>query len=178
MAGSDHLNTDQFKWWHGSPYGGPTDTPGSTGVHVGTREAARQALNARIGRRADGKDWDGSTEYGKTLLAGHNTLAQQGHHVVGYSSDNRHADDHFPDPERSSTPLHVKPALFPVEITGRMSNTEDRPHGDWQANGRMKGNLQRGTARSGYFYKNIAEDDGSISAVVPGWSHLKDLRKS
>lgn len=167
------LNPQQFKWWHGSPYGGPTDTPGSTGVHVGTQEAARQALNARVGHRADGKDWDGSTEYGKTLLAGSNTLQKLGRMSTGYSIGN--GEDHYPKPD-SATPHHLKPALFPVEIAGKMSNTEDRPQGDWQANGRMRGNLQRGTARSGYFYKNIAEDEGSVSAVVPGWGHLRDLR--
>lgn len=176
MAGSDHLNTDQFKWWHGSAYGGPTDTPGSTGVHVGTREAARQALHARIGRRADGKDWDGSQEYGKTLLAGYGSVEKLGGSPTGHVVDHGKGGDYYPDPEKSSTPLHLKPALFPVEIAGRMSNTPDRPHGDWQANGRMKGHLQRGTARSGYFYKNIAEDEGSVSAVVPGWGHLKDMR--
>lgn len=175
MAGSDHLNTDQFKWWHGSPYGGPSETPGETGVHVGTKEAARQALNARIGHRADGKDWDGSQEYGKTLLAGSNTLQKLGRYTTGYTVGT--GEDHYPKPD-STTPHHLKPALFPVEIAGRMSNTPDRPHEDFAANGRMKGHLQRGTARSGYYYQNVGEDAGSISAVVPGWGHLKDLRKS
>jgi hypothetical protein len=42
----------------------------------------------------------------------------------------------------------------------------------------MAGLHKRGKARSGYFYKNVSEDAGSVSAVVPGWSHLKDMRKS
>jgi hypothetical protein len=175
MAGSDHLNTEQFKWWHGSAYGGPTDTPGTHGVHIGTREAARQALNARIGHRADGRDWDGSSEYGKTLLAGSNTLQKLGRYPTGYSVGT--GEDHYPDPERSSTPLHLKPAVFPVQISGRMTNTPQNPHEDFKANGMMAGQLKRGRAKSGYYYQNVGEDEGSVSAVVPGWSHLKDLRK-
>jgi hypothetical protein len=170
------LNPQQFKWWHGSAYGGPTDTPGTHGVHIGTKEAARIALHARIGVRADGKDWDGTQEYGKTLLAGNNTLERLKQHATGYSFMHPNPEDHYPSAD-SGIPHHLKPALFPVEITGRMSNSESRPHEDFAANGRMRGHLQRGTARSGYFYQNVSEDEGSVSAVVPGWSHLRDLRK-
>jgi hypothetical protein len=83
MSAADALSPAQF--FHGSPYGGPTDTPGASGVHIGTQAAAREALNARIGRRADGQDWDGSSEYGKTLLAGHDTIARLGSYPTGYS---------------------------------------------------------------------------------------------
>ena len=41
----------------------------------------------------------------------------------------------------------------------------------------MHGQLKKGNARRGYFYQNDGEDAGSISAVVPSWSHLKDMRK-
>ena len=62
--------------------------------------------------------------------------------------------------------------MFPVKITGPMTDTV---HADFAANGRMKGHLKRGTAKRGYYYKNEAEDSGSISAVVPGWGHLQAL---
>src|ERR1035437_4098542 len=58
-------------WYHGSP----TGFPGLNGpIHVGTESAARQALEARIGVPADLQGWSGNREYGKTLLAGEDTL--------------------------------------------------------------------------------------------------------
>ena len=184
MSADEHLSPDQF--FHGSPYGGPTDTPGSSGVHVGTHEAARQALNARIGHRADGKDWDGSSEYGKTLLAGHATIRALGRYPSGYSYTSGQTGDHYPadvhmdkkgSPQPgSSTPLDAKPALFPVSIVGPMTNTPQTPHENFKANGMMAGQLKKGNARRGYFYQNMGEDSGSISAVVPSWNHLKDMR--
>jgi len=58
---------DPKVFWHGSPSG---DLRGSAyGLHVGSFAAAEQALNARIGVPAEGS-WDGTREYGKTLLAG------------------------------------------------------------------------------------------------------------
>ena len=59
-------------WYHGSPVG----EPGLGPVHVGTAQAAKTALEARIGIPADGKGWNGDREYGKTLLAGSDTLAK------------------------------------------------------------------------------------------------------
>ena len=184
MAASDHLSPSQF--FHGSPYGGPTDTPGPSGVHIGTQVAAREALNARIGHRADGKDWDGSSEYGKTLLAGSDTMQRLRRHATGYSYRVGDGKDHYPadthldrkgvPPPGSDTPLDAKPALFPVSITGPMTNTPGTPHEDFKANGMMAGQIKKGNAKRGYYYRNISEDSGSISAVVPSWGHLKDMR--
>lgn len=161
-------------WWHGTPYGGPSSTAGETGVHVGTREAAREALNARIGHRADGQDWDGTQEYGKTLLAGKKTLQRLGRYPTGYSVSVPQ-EDFYPgqhlDPMQP--PMSARPAIFPVKIVGPMSNTERSPHEDFAANGRMKSLLQRGIARKGFYYTNVSEDAGSISAVVPSWDHLQ-----
>lgn len=173
MSASEALGR---QWWHGSPYGGPTETPGSSGVHVGTQEAARQALNARIGHRADGKDWDGSSEYGKTLLAGASTLERLGRHATGYSArfPSTRQEDHYPRPE-SETPHDAKPSLFPVKIVGPMTNTTAQPHEDFKANGMMAGQLKRGTAKRGYYYRNVGEDSGSISATVPSWNHLRRI---
>lgn len=161
--------------WHGSAYGGPTDNPGEFGVHVGTQEAARQALNARIGHRADGRDWDGTEPHGEALLAGKDTIRDLGRDVTGYSVDAPNHDFYARDVKsdrfgRMEVPAHLQPRLFPVRITGPMTDTI---HEDMRANGIMRAQLRRGTARRGYFYKNIAEDPGSISAVVPSWNHLK-----
>ncbi len=47
---------------------------------------------------------------------------------------------------------------------------------DFKANGMMSGQLKKGNAKRGYYYRNISEDSGSVSAVVPSWNHLKDMR--
>ncbi len=169
---NEHLLGRQ--WWHGTPYGGPSETPGEFGVHVGTQEAARQALNARIGHRADGRDWDGEEPHSEALLAGKNTIRDLGRHVTGYSVDapdrDYHASEVAPRPWSGEIPSHLRPRLFPARITGPMTDTI---HEDQRANGIMRSQIRRGTARRGYFYENIAEDPGSISAVVPSWKHLK-----
>jgi len=169
MSATEHLSPAQF--FHGTPDIGGARAAGSYGVHVGTREAAKQALEARIGRRADGKDWDGTQEYGKTLLAAH------GH---GYGAD-APKEPHYPTGKAAYStgdpvPMHARPALLPVEIVGPMTNTPHTPHEDFKANGMMAGQLKRGRAKRGYYYENVGEDAGSISAVVPSWQHLRDLR--
>ena len=37
--------------------------------------------------------------------------------------------------------------------------------------------MKMGRARRGYFYTNVIEDEGSISAVVPDGSHVERLDK-
>ena len=46
---------------------------------------------------------------------------------------------------------------------------------DDKANIIMIRQLSRGNAKNGYYYENEAEDEGSISAVVPNASFLKIL---
>jgi hypothetical protein len=164
------LNGEQF--WHGSPNGSVGERVAAYGVHVGTYEAAKQALEARIGRRADGKDWDGTQEYGKTPVAGYRH---------GYGA-NAPVEPHLPTgkatySDGSPIPLDATPALLPVRIKGPMSNSPRTPHEDFKANGYMSAQLKRGRARSGYYYTNVGEDEGSISAVVPSADHLEILNR-
>src|ERR1035437_9035982 len=83
------LKKDPNIFWHGSPSG---DMRGSEyGLHIGTHEAAKQALEARIGVKADGTDWNGTEEYGKTKLAGKKTLKKldpKGNLETGHNSGN------------------------------------------------------------------------------------------
>lgn len=174
MSASDHLSPQQF--WHGSPNGEVGLGNPAYGIHVGTREAAREALNARIGKRADGKDWDGSEEYGQTLL-------DRRQWAVDLKGSRLLIHDQPPSPPvrmpRYSDGSHMRPSdrpsIFPVEIIGPMTNTPATPHDDFRANGMMQGQLKRGTAKRGYYYRNVSEDEGSISAVVPGAAHLRRL---
>jgi hypothetical protein len=171
-------------WWHGTPSG---ELVGSHyGLHVGTQEAARQALTAKIGHPVEGS-WDGTRTHKDTLLAGQNTLKARGIFPTGYNC--RAPDFDFyshQHPEGAptfsdGTPIldHHKPDIFPVEITGPMTNRPHTPHEDFRANGYMKAAVKKGNPKRGYYYRNVGEDSGSISAVVPpGGAHLRRLDRS
>ena len=62
-----------------------------------------------------------------------------------------------------------RPVLIPVWIVGEMTNapTGGELRDDYWANGVMASNLRRNRARRGMYYKNISEDEGSVSAVLP-----------
>ena len=174
-------------FYHGSPSG--EFHGGHYGIHIGTQEAAREALESRIGIRADGKDWDGTREYGKTLLAGGETQKRIGRGGTGYNSgmaQDGTGKDFYPTEKThhasygDGTPVDFasKPNLFAVKIKGEMSNTPERPMSDTRANAQMAGQQKKGNARRGYYYQNDGEDAGSISAVVPNGDHLEVLKNS
>lgn len=173
-------------------YHGTTDKnlSGKTGIHVGTKMAAKQALEAKIGVPAKG-EWDGSREYGKTLLAGKKRLREM-NYVFGYdpimnfnATDDVPEEDYYPSERKKRAkyfstnkliPLDSKPIIFQVIIIGEMSNTYGNPYSDGMANGMMGRYLKQGKAKKGYYYKNKWEDEGSISAVVPNGSFLKIVK--
>jgi hypothetical protein len=181
---------DNSIWYHGSPSG---DLRGAHyGLHLGTFLAAKQALEAKIGLRADGKEWDGTQEYGKTLLAGKKTLErfckEKKYYITGYNCGG--GENHeFPEEDfypidfihratfsdRSHISFNFKPAIKKYRIICQMTNTPQNPYRDWHANGYMKAALKRGNARRGYYYKNVSEDEGSISAVVPNGSCVEEV---
>jgi hypothetical protein len=171
MAAHHNLSAGQF--FHGTPSGDLRG--GHYGLHVGTRQAAADALNARIGEPAEG-EWDGTRIYGQTKL--------RGSHGVSMDTGLRDTSaDYYPDPEKLPTysdgtkvAHDAIPEIMPVRITGPMTNTPSTPHEDFKANGMMAGQVKRGRAKRGYYYENVAEDEGSISAVVPpGGAHLERL---
>ena len=179
--GKSPLNYGQLQglWYHGSPVG--EAGPGT--IHVGTERAAKIALEARIGIPADGYGWHGQ-EYGKTLLAGQDTLKKMGQitNMFGATGFNAHAPqkDYFPPgrTERAtmgggkgpgiSVPFDAHPAVFMYQLEGKMNNRADHPLSDSKANA-----VQRQLRNAGVYYKNEAEDSGSISAVVPNKTFLK-----
>ena len=69
---TDYLNENYNSsiFYHGST---DKNLEGKNGIHIGTKLAATQALESRIGVPSDG-EWDGTREYGKTLLAGKKRL--------------------------------------------------------------------------------------------------------
>lgn len=69
-------------------------------------------------------------------------------------------------------PFDVKPTILKVKITGNMTNSIYRPHNDTRANGLIIRSINKGNAKSGFYYINDGEDSGSISAVVPDKSFL------
>lgn len=131
--------TEQLIFKDGYPlfYHGTTNKnlSGKTGIHVGTKMAATQALQAKIGVPAKG-EWDGTREYGKTLLAGKNTLKKL-NYILGYdpimnfnATEDVPEENYYPgDRKKRATyfstdkliPLDCKPIIFPVIIIGEMS---------------------------------------------------------
>lgn len=175
----------KHEFWHGSASG---DLRGAAyGLHIGTHEAAKQALEASIGVPAKG-EWDGTRKYGETLMAGQKTLREKtkkGYWITGYNCDAPEEDYYVKDKkgyrakysDGTKVSFDTMPDIVPVEIVGEMSNSRWSPHEDFKANGYMKAQITKGTARRGYFYTNVAEDSGSISAVVPNGSHIRVLDK-
>lgn len=174
-------NENDDTWWHGSGSGDLRG--GESGLHLGTRAAAEDALNARIGFPAEGS-WDGTREYGKTKLAGKNTILKRNEY--GLSGHNVYApdEDYYPHEHPNGLPMvsrgfvmkpEWKPNIAGYRLKGPMSNTTRTPHDDWKANGYMKRALNKGNAKRGYFYRNEGEDSGSISAVVPDDRHIEPV---
>ena len=165
-------------WYHGSPIG----EPGLGPIHVGTKLAATEALEARIGVRADGKPWDGTQEYGKTKLAGTTTLAKMADKgqfkETGFNVD-APVKDYYPGDRKDHAtmtatgkpipiPLSAKPAIHTYNIAGHMSNSTTHPTTDTRANA-----VARRLKNQGTYYKNEGEDGGSVSAVVPNKTFLR-----
>jgi hypothetical protein len=179
--GGNHLTV----WYHGSP----TGFPGTTGpIHVGTQIAARQALEARIGVPADLQGWNGNREYGKTLLAGTDKLESIERGETPYYDKYPNSGYNVDAPKEDYYPTkmptmgwgagatlmtsNMQPAVRAYQIAGPMGNRPDTPYSDTQANGLAKAQQTRGGGKHGFYYKNIGEDSGSISAVVPNRNHL------
>jgi hypothetical protein len=175
---------DPSVFWHGTASGDLRGGP--TGLHVGTYLAAEQALDATIGVPVDGF-WDGTREYGKTLIAGQKRLLEidpRGFNRTGHNADSDvPQENYFPNERKrrasfsnkEDIPLTAVPNIFPLKIVGQMTNSRNTPHSDSVANGLMRRSRNQGVGRSGFFYTNIGEDEGSISAVVPNVSHIKRL---
>jgi hypothetical protein len=176
-------STDNNQFYHGST---SKSLDGKRGIHIGTKLAATQALQARIGVPAEG-EWDGTREYGKTKLAGKKTLAKfdetKGYYVsTGYNVGSDVPEDDYYPQDRQNKPyysdgteinMHSKPIVFPVDIIGTMNNTKYTPKTDTMANSLIMRGIKKGNAKNGFYYINDGEDAGSISAVVPDKSFLK-----
>ena len=156
---------------------------GKRGIHIGTKQAATQALQARIGVKADG-EWDGTTKYGETLLAGKKTLKRLDNELGYYCTTGHNCGDDVPEEDyyptqRKEIPTYsngtkisfnTKPIVYPVKIIGQMMNSPHNPKGDEEVN---SFNMQRHVG--GWYYINDSEDYGSISAIVPDESFLKEI---
>jgi len=169
-------------FFHGST---DKNLSGKNGIHVGSKLAATQALESRIGVPAQG-EWDGTKEYGKTLLAGKKTLQrldkERGYYVTtGFNvGSDVPEEDYLPTDRKqraeysdgTKIPMDSNPIVFPVKIKGPMLNTPRDPKTDQMANSLIMRGLRKGNARNGFYYINDGEDEGSISAVVPDASFL------
>jgi hypothetical protein len=170
-------------YWHGTA---SQDLRGGySGLHLGTYEAATQALEATIGIPVNGT-WDGTREYGKTKLCGKKTLRikekEKEKYITGYNCDALENDFYPKEKPHKATysngkeiPLNCRPIIFPCKIVGEMTNSKYNPHSDQKANSMMVGQLKKGNAKRGYYYENDGEDSGSISVVVPNSNFIEKI---
>lgn len=178
-----NLKSDPDIFWHGTA---SQDLRGGlNGLHIGTYQAAKEALEATIGIPVKG-EWDGKREYGKTKLCGQKRLktGEKGEYrITGYNCDIPD-NDFYPEENsnkatfsnRTEIPLNCKPIIFPCKIIGEMTNSRYNPHTDQMANSMMRGQLKKGNAKRGYYYTNDGEDAGSISAVVPNSKFIEKIK--
>lgn len=176
------MTYDTNIWYHGSASGDLRG--GKTGLHLGTYKAAKEALEATIGIPVEG-EWDGKRLYGETLLCGDKTLKSKNIFPTGFNCDvpeyDFYPDDDFsPIKEWRRTQdynykLSNRPAIKAYKILCPITNMMTNPYNDAKANGYMKGLLKSGRGRNGFYYKNDAEDYGSISVVVPNGSCVKEV---
>jgi hypothetical protein len=172
------LKENLIQFYHGST---DKNLAGKNGIHVGSKLAATQALQARIGVPAEG-EWDGTREYGKTKMAGKKTLDRREKELgyflkTGYNTGSDIPEEDYYPEDRGKLPsysdgthisLDSRPIVFPVKIIGPMNNTPKwNVKTDMAANSLMMRSLRKGNAKNGYYYINDGEDEGSISAVVP-----------
>lgn len=170
----NELYHDSGVWYHGSPSGDLRG--GVSGLHLGTFKAAKQALEARIGAPVEG-EWDGTREYGKTLLCGKKSLKLKGISISGFNCDIGD-EDFYPTQSPKDAQyltMSMKPAIKKYKILCPTTNTISNPYPDFKANGYMQGLLKRGIAKNGFYYKNEGEDSGSISIVVPNGTCVKEI---
>ena len=170
-------------WYHGSPSG--ELGKGVGGIHLGTYQAAKEALEARIGIPVEG-EWDGTREYSETLLKGQGSLGK--FQKTGFNcqapqndyypferlgSDEIDSDELWPHYSTGEpiTP-DLRPSIVAYKIVGPMYNDPWEPVGDEEANLEIR---EGPTHYVGYYYQNIGEDAGSISAVVPSADFLEKI---
>jgi hypothetical protein len=142
--------------WHGTPFGmmGPGE------IHVGTKDAAYQALRARMlghgdYQNPDKKYWD----IGEPIPAS------------GFI-DPWNRQPYWPGQERGIQPHELNPTLIPVQINGAIhpETFSDVPQGydDYSEDGEFGWEAPlREHQNTAIPYENSAEDAGSISYVVP-----------
>jgi hypothetical protein len=151
-------------YFHGNPTGNfnwGEDRP--QGFHVGSHKAATEAVVARVGKVSRTTTLSDGTKTGPT-----------------------YPGDYVPvnDPERPYTtsdavahPQHLRGGRIVSDMVngstymgsyGKGDVGDMHASGDAMANGRVSAIKSRGeTMRQGIFYRNMAEDAGSVSAVLP-----------
>ena len=159
--------------WHGSH---SREMAGKRGVHAGTKRAATQALEARIGIPAEG-EWDGTRVYRDTLLASQRHIEAMGKYVTGINCDAPQDEDYYPTKpptfsDGSPMPMDSKPEVFRVRVVGKMRN-QRKPYSDEKANSLARRLLAKGKFDRGFSYENEGEDTGSVSVVVPHAGFLR-----
>lgn len=184
MAASDHVQSAQFHemtrdefeslpgtFFHGHPTGNFNwDTTGRPqGFHVGTKQAATEAVVARVGTRGAPTTYSGGERSGPTFPG---TVRPVDDPNRPYTRSEYVAHPEHLRGGRIDAPMVNHPAY--LGSYGKGDDGDMNGSGDVLANGKVAEINSKGrTMRQGIYYKNVAEDTGSVSAVLPSRQSFK-----
>lgn len=177
MADASHLGTqfhqmtrEEFEqqpgvWFHGTATGMIGSKPDHPQFHVGTQRAALQALGARLHggnpggtvKNENGRWYQPDEPYHRVIAHARQTNSPNADVIGG----------HITGPMANVPKEDPREERFGRSGFGDYQGRAPYAYGDWVANG-----MEKRLKHQGVFYKNVGEDTGSISAILPKRSHF------
>ena len=161
-------------WFHGTVNG--MIDPGGTGFHVGTKYSAKIAMGVHLSRRVDDMNQhvDRQQEWREPHLLTTQRYVKEAKKTPGFIAPMGHIDPENDEPynNNGASVYTSDPKVIPGRIVRPMANNPKTAKTDSNVNARAAEGEQQETGE-GEFYRNMAEDRGSISAMLPGRSHFR-----
>lgn len=169
----DEFESQPGTFFHGHPTGNFNwDPDGRQGFHVGSKQAATDAVVARVGTSGKATIYAGGQRSGPTF---------PGKYVpVNDPERPYHKSEAVAHPEHLRGGRIVSPMVNGRNWLGRYGGHGNGYVGDMHDSGDVRANAKASEIitkgqkmRQGIFYENQAEDAGSISAVLPSRQSFK-----
>lgn len=161
-------------WFHGTVNG--MIDPGGTGFHVGTKYSAKIAMGVHLSRRVDDMNQhvDRQAQWREPHLLTTQRYVKEAKKTPGFIAPMGHIDPENDEPyDNNGASVYTSdPQVIPGRIVRPMANNPKTAKTDSNVNARAAEGEQQETGE-GEFYRNMAEDRGSISAMLPGRSHFR-----
>lgn len=162
----DEFESQPGMMFHGNPTGNfnVEHRQAPYGFHVGSRQAAEEAVNARAGygRYSDASPIPAPLRAQKKETKG----------VDGFTTVSHKTHSEAVRGGRVVSPMVNAPTALGTYGRGALGDMDNS--GDVAANAKAREIHTKGQKmRRGIFYKNASEDAGSVSAVIPGRASFK-----